>query len=426
MNRTVRILTCFLLAAAASLAATVDDFLHEVESIVLGNGAEAALKALDARLAKGDLSPADAGRLTLRKIQLLGKDRRDEAGKLVLELVQTTGVLPETKVDAANAMLGNFVVAFGPPPGCAYFVELTKAMRGLPEFKAKGVNRARFLEFEAKTYARRNFCDLAAADYAEAAENYAGDPDRQIAVLFKAADYALRCRDVTAAQKALASIEALPDLPPATVKKAKLRRGLALIGVTGYNWQPSPARVAEARAIIEDALAPLGRQQLLPADEIFRAKARIVLAEYRCGNAAEAARLGQEVLEAPIPKGIGGKTRDDFRILVADILAQQGDWKQAIKYYEQGMTYCSAGKKTIHKRIAGVARKHKDYQRAMQAYGDAASLCDRVEGKDEIALLKRLAGLMSKAIRNKTSLSDADDVFGNDEDALGGLQLDEL
>ena len=127
-----------------------------------------------------------------------------------------------------------------------------------------------------------------------------------------------------------------------------------------------------------------------------------------------------------VAKGVTGRERDDLYVLVAGILDEIGDWKRSILYYETGMGNATVDKKTIHKRIAAIARRNKDYQRAMTAYADAADLCDRIEGKDEMKMLKNLAGIMSKAIRNKTSLSDANDVFNKTEDTLGGLELDEL
>ena len=41
-------------------------------------------------------------------------------------------------------------------------------------------------------------------------------------------------------------------------------------------------------------------------------------------------------------------------------------------------------------------------------------------------MLRNLAGIMSKAIRNKMTLPGTSDVFDKTEDAIGGLQLDEL
>ncbi len=425
-------LPLMLVAAAALPAAaeTADEFIRQIDGIAATEGATNAVKAIDARLEAGGFpSAADTGRCLLRKVELLSTYRRDAAARIAIDqIIKADGVLPETKLAAGDAMLKAYrrYLDWLPPPGNPILGEAAGIMRGLPEFKAKGPLRAKMLTFIGTTYARRDFCDLAFETYSEAADNLDGDPQEQARVLMLAAQNAIRYRNEEGAVKALERAEKIPGLPIADVHLATLRKGVALIAVTGFEWHPTPERVAKARKIIEDASALVGKRQLLPLQEIFRAKARLVLAEYKSGNAKGAAEIGRELLEGQIAKGVTPKERDDLYILVAGILDEIGDWKRAIQYYEKGMTYATIGKKTIHKRIATLARKNKDYQRAMVAYADAADLCDRIEGKDEMKMLKNLAGIMSKAIRNKMTLSDSNDVFDKKEDAIGGLQLDEL
>ena len=423
--------TLLLMAAAVLQAAaeSADDFLYQVERIAATEGATNAVKAIDSRLEKGGFSPADTGKCILRKVELLSTYQRGTAARIAIDqLLKANGVLPETKLAACTAMLKAYSVFYDwrAPPGCDILGEAANTVRGLPEFRAKGPLRAKMLSFVAATHARRKFCDLAYEAYAEAADNLDGDPHEQYRLLLRAAENAVLYRNVDGAVKALERAEKIPDLPIADVHLARLRQGVALIAVSGFEWHPTPERVAKARKIIEDASALVGKRQILPLNEIFRAKARLVLAEYKSGNAKGATEIGRELLEGPVAKGVTDRERNDLYVLVAGILDEIGDWKRAILYYETGMGNASVDKKTIHKRIAVIARKHKDYQRAMTAYADAADLCDRVEGKDEMKMLKNLAGIMSKAIRNKTTLSDASDVFDKTDNALGDLQLDEL
>ena len=422
-----------LLAAAAVLPAAAenaDEFLQQIDGIAATEGATNAVKAIDACLASGGFaSAADTGRCVLRKVELLSTYRRDSAARIAVDqLLKADGVLPETKIAACNALLHAYrrVYDWMQPPGNAILSEAAGIVRGLPDFQAKGPLRAKMLTFVAATYARRDFCDLAFEAYSEAADNLDGDPQEQARILMLAAQNAIRYRNEKGAVQALERAEKIPDLPIADVHLAQLRKGVALIAVTGFEWHPTPERVAKARKIIEDASALVGKRQILPLQEIFRAKARLVLAEFKSGNPKGAAEIGRDLLEGQIAKGVTGRERDDLYILVAEILDEIGDWKRAIQYYEKGMTYAAIGKKTIHKRIATLARKNKDYQRAMTAYADAADLCDRVEGKDEMKMLRNLAGIMSKAIRNKMTLPGTSDVFDKTEDAIGGLQLDEL
>ncbi len=425
-------LAVLLLVAAAVLPAaaeSADEFLRQIDGIAATEGATNAVKAIDTRLGAGGFQPADAGKCILRKVELLSTYRRDTAARIAIDqLLKAGDVLPETKLAACAALLKAYrpLYDWRAPPGCDLLGEAAETMRGLPAFKANGPLRAKMLSFVAATHARRNFCDLAFEAYAEAADNLEGDPLEQYGLLLQAAANAVKYRNVDGAVKALERAEKIPDLPIADVHLARLRKGVALIAVSGFEWRPTPERVAQARKIIEEASAPVGKRQVLPPEEIFRAKARLVLAEYKSGNARGAAGIGRELLEGPLAKSASGRERDDLYVLVAGILDELGDWKRAILYYEQGMTSAAIGKKTIHKRIAAIARRNKDYQRAMAAYADAAALCDRVEGKDEMKMLQNLAGIMSKAIRNKTSLSDANDVFNKSEDAMGSLELDEL
>ena len=426
MNRLASV-TFLLLFAAAAFAAPVDEFLKEVESIAVGNIPEAAVAAIDKRIGEGGLAPDDEARIKLRKAKLIAKERTN-AGSIILDgVLRVDGVKPETKLAALEAALGILSKTITATPGVKLLREMRDTVLALPEFQARGVNRGRMLEFVATTYSRRNMCDLACAAYREAADNFAGAPERRVKALFHVAELSLRYRDLETAEAALDEIAAMADLPTATVKLAKLRKGLSIIGVCGYDWHPTPERVDRARAIIEDALAPLGHQQLIPNDEAFKAKASLVYALHRCGKSAEAAKLGEETLaNAVLCKAAGPVARANLSVLVGDIIAQVGNYKVAIKYYEQGMNYALAGKKPLHKRIATLARRHKDYQRAMQAYADASALCDREEGKDEIKFLNGLVGQMSKAIRNKTNLAESDDVFGNTDDKISDLKLDEL
>ncbi len=428
MNRLARILTLSLIVSATTFADPIDDFLKDVATIAIGESEAKAVESIDKRLAAGDLPPDAVARISIRKAKFIAKER-PKAGKLILDnVLRVDGVRPETKLAAIDAALGIFSKSTGSSPGVKQLREIKDVVLALPEFQAKGVNRGRMLQFVGATYAQRNFCDLACHAYREAADNFADAPERRVKALFRTAELALNYRDVATAEKALDDIVAMPDLPPATVQKAKLRKGLAIIGPSGYDWHPAPERVAKARALIEEALAPVGHQYLIPNDEAFRAKARLVHALHCSGNSADAAKIGEETLaNAAQSKAAGKLPCGNLHILVGDILAEIGDYKLAIRHYEQAMgSSLTTPPKTLHKRIATLARKHKDYQRAMQAYADAAALCDRVEGKDEMKLLKGLAGLMSKAIRNKTSLSESDDVFGKTDDNVNNLNLDEL
>ena len=418
-----------VVAAVPAAAETADDFLYQVERIAATEGATNAVKAIDAKLASGGFSPADKGKCILSKVEHLSTYRRAAAARIAIDqLLKADGVSPETKLAACDALLKAYRVDYDwrAPPGCDILGEAAETMRALPEFKAKGPLRARMLSFIGATWARRNFCDLAYEAYSEAADNLDGDPHKQYGLLLRAAANAVKYRNVDGAVQALERAEKIPDLPISDVHLAKLRKGVALIAVNGFEWHPTPERVAKARKIIEDASALVGKRQILPHDEIFRAKARLVLAEYKSGNAKGAVEIGRELLEGPVAKGVTGREKGDLYVLVAGILDEIGDWKRAILYYETGMGNATTDKKTIHKRIAALARKNKDYQRAMTAYADAADLCDRIEGKDEMKMLKNLAGIMSKAIRNKTSLSEASDVFDKTDNAIGGLELDEL
>ena len=212
----------------------------------------------------------------------------------------------------------------------------------------------------------------------------------------------------------------------AAIRCAQLQLRTALIEKDEYDWHPKPERVARARALVEEALEPYGHQVLIPPDEAFRARQKVIMAEYRSGNAKGAIELGRKVVDGNRPKGISIHDFSDLAITVGDIIASDGDWKLAIKYYEMGREYCRAKPKRINERIGNLARKHKDFQRAMQGYADAADWTDREEDKDEWNRLKGLAAIMSKAVRNKTATSDADDVFGNSDDSIGSIKLDDM
>lgn len=416
-----------LLASPALFAAPIDDFLGEVSSTFLGSGAESAIKLIDGKIA-GGLSGDDAGRcLTLKAQYLIELKQLDDGAKILVDQVlPAKDVTAKTKLNACMLMLDKIPIGYASGNNLIYLRKACEIARELPEFAKPGPDRGNMLYFVAKVNAKRNFCDIAYALCREAAENFGNMTEEKAQALFAAAENAVRYRNTEDAMDALKAIEKIPDIPLATAKKAKLRQGMALITPDQYDWQPKRERVENARKLIEDALALHGHQQFISAEDIFTARSLLVTAEYKSGNPKGAADLGVQILAGPEAKKADGRARGNLAILVADIMAETGDWRNAIKYYDQGKVNCDPGPKTINKRIAGVARQHKDYQRAMQAYADAADLCDREEGKDEWNLMKRLAGIMSNAIRNKTSLSDSEDVFGNADDNINGLQLDDF
>ena len=416
-----------LLSSSALLAGPVEDFLADVDSTYVGSGVESAVKMIDAKLV-GGFSGDDAARCLVRKARYLIELKQGaDAAKIINgKVLPAKDVSAKTKIEACTLLRQKLAVNWLNANNAAYLREACSIVRELPEFAQKGPDRGRMLCFVADVNAQRNFCDIAYALYREAAENFTDSPDEKVQALLEASGNAARYRNTEGATDALKAIQAIPDLPLATVKKAKLRQGMILITPDQYDWQPTRERVENAKKLIDDALSLHGHLQLVPGEDIFKARALLVTAEYKSGNPKGAAELGAKLLASPEAKKADGRARGNLAILVADIMAETGDWRNAIKYYDQGKVNCNPGAKTINKRIAAVARKHKDYQRAMQAYADAADLCDREEGKDEWNLMKHLAGVMSKAIRNKTSLSESDEVFGNSNDNINGLQLDDL
>ena len=206
MNRLASFTVLLATAAAATFAAPIDEFLKEIDTIVVGNSAETAVAAIDKRLEEGGLSADDEARIKLRKAKLISS-QRTKAGALILDgVLRVDGVKPETKLMALDAALSILSKTIGSSPGVKQLREMKDTVLALPEFKAKGVNRGRMLVFVATTYSRRNMCDLACAAYREAADNFADDPKRRAKALFQVSELSLRYRDLATAEAALEAV----------------------------------------------------------------------------------------------------------------------------------------------------------------------------------------------------------------------------
>ena len=75
MNRLASVTVLLAIAAAATFAAPIDEFLKEIDTIVVGNSPEAAVAEIDKRLGEGGLSPDDEAQIKLRKAKLIAKER---------------------------------------------------------------------------------------------------------------------------------------------------------------------------------------------------------------------------------------------------------------------------------------------------------------------------------------------------------------
>ncbi len=424
MNNPKSALAIMFLAAAAALAAPVDEFLADVEATILGEGVPKAIAILDAKLASGDFTGDDAARCRLRKVRLLSEREREIGGQILLDdIIRAKDVLPETKLKAGELMIRIMVPIHGYGPVIRQYRGMCDTFLALPEFQSPGPIRGKMLCIVGTVQNLRNFCDLSYETYLEAADNFASEPDKQAEALFKAAEQAVLLRDREGASKTLARAAAIKGISLETAKMAKLRQGMAVLARDQYDWHPTPERVAEGRALIEEALALHGTRQLIPPGEAFKARFRLMDAEYRSGDYKSAIELGRSVVDGGRPKGVDGNEMDKFTVALASILEEAGEWKLAIDYYEKGISYATT--RDIKLRIGNVARKHHDYQRAMQAYSAALAACDRNEDTDRWNRIKGLVSVMSNAVRNKTSLSEAEDVFGKTDDELGRLELDE-
>lgn len=412
------------LAGTAAFATPADDFIKENRTFEIRNGVPQALAAVEKQIAAGGIQGADLAKYKhrLAELQLSGDATKSKGLSLIMDdILKDKAALPETKLAAART-----VMRFCSPRGgnIAILRDMSDSIRDLPDFAAKGDHRAEMLQIRAEFYNSRMFYDVACGLFLEAADNYS-DQEKKIVCLFTASGAALKYRDMVTAEKCITKILELPGISPETERKALLTQALCLITSDEYDWKPAKERVAKAETLLEQAQKPLGRQVLLTAEQIFNAKAKLVNAYYRSGDIEKAAKLGEETVASPEANKVHIVTRGNLALETADILAQIGDWKNAIRHYEIAEKTCRLGAKNVNIKIAGVARAHKDYKRAMDAYAEAAKLCDHEEGKDEMNMLRRLAGVMSNAIRNKTSFATGDEVFGNTNDDLAGLDLDE-
>ena len=204
-------------------------------------------------------------------------------------------------------------------------------------------------------------------------------------------------------------------------KRVDLLRGENAIYPTEHSWTPSAKNLADASRHIDQALDT--RSPLLGTPEATKALFELIRAEAAAGHRKEAVKRGEALLDGQMK--LDWKTKGNLAVCLGDTCYAMGEYKKAVKFYEQGLNGGDPGPKTIEMRIGKAARAGKDYFRAMQAYSDAIKYCDPVDGQAEIAHFTHLVSLMNKTVRKDTAALDTEDIFSDDNDDISGLTLDE-
>ena len=146
---------------------------------------------------------------------------------------------------------------------------------------------------------------------------------------------------------------------------------------------------------------------------------------YAVNTDAKALELATALAETSV-KQVREKDVANAMFHAAEISARRGDYRMAQRYYEKARDSHYKGRKQLFYRLSAAARRNGDITAAIQALTDAIGCCDKVEGKKEIASLKRQIANLSQTIRDKVREQSAEDVFGNTSDEIGGLDLDEF
>ena len=407
-----------LLAALHAAASLTDDFLEGNYRLAVGQGAAPAYVALTNYMATAGLSPAEAAKCKGQLVELLCDLERP--GAAANEFTEGLLMSRQARADTIVAALRK---CLGVKGGLSNYrrQSLCRAALAHPALAAKTAERAAALRALARIYVARSFCDLAYGAFLEAADCYPADAPSNIAsTLFEAASCAQLMRDIDAAGACFRRIQKLEGLPYATARLAQLREGTNYILIDQFDWKPSAQRLAKADELIGKAIS--ARPSAIKPHDAYEARVSLMKA-YRCaGRYDKAIEIGISLVDNR-PEKVSGQEASATAQYLGDTLDEAGQYKLAIRYYEM---VTSGNLKNLHKKIGNTARRAGDYVRAIQAYTDALPYCDWVEGKDEIAQLKRMAATLSRAVRDKAKATSAEDLFSEESEEITNLSLDEL
>lgn len=406
-----------LLAALHAAASSTDDFLEGNYRLAVAQGAAPAYAALTNYVATKNLAGADAAKCKAQLVELLcSLEKRNAAFTVFSDELLMSRQAP------SGAIVSALKKCLAMKDGGNYRRQtLCRAALNHPALAARTPDRAAALRALARIYVARSFCDLAYGAFLEAADCYPADAPSEIAgTLFEAASCAQQMRDINAAGDCLRRIQKLEGLPYATARLAQLREGTNYILIDQFDWKPSAERLAKADELIGKAIN--ARPSAIRPHDAYEARVSLMKA-YRCaGRYDKAIEIGISLVDNR-PDKIPGWEASATAQYLGDTLDAAGQYKLAIRYYEM---VTSGNLKNLHKKIGNTARRAGDYVRAIQAYTDALPYCDWVEGKDEIAQLKRMAATLSRAVRDKAKATSAEDLFSEESEEITNLSLDEL
>ena len=414
-----------LCSASIVSADAVEQFLQDVSFTYSGSGVTNAVRQIDARLAKGGLNNNDRTRILIKKASvLLGlKGQEERVTDLVdKEIFSKPDVSPKLKLEAYDT-----ATRFNEEDSSGSLLDITRIrmLNNILQDPAVQKDPALTAAFEyrlAKRHDARLCHDLAVTHYLKAAELMA-NPAEKAKVLFAAAVAARKYRDMKTSSKCLDEIAKTPNIPYDAQKRALLIKGENAIFPNQYEWKPTLKNVATAQKYIDQALDD--HSPLLGTMEAARVLYALIKAEAKAGDPKGAVKKGEELIEAPWMKKMGGYAVGPLAHIIARICDELKDYKRAVKYYEISLSEPGCNAKNIHKSIAASARAGQDFFRAMQAYGDAIKFCDPVEGKAEIEFLTGQIRQMNKTVRKGSAAVDSEAIFTDMNDDISGLTLDE-
>lgn len=418
--------TCLplLLAAIAALtpaalrADPADDFLSEIETIEAAESRKKAIAMLEGALASGRFGSGASHRLNSRLASLMVREGRaaDAAGIL-------TGPL------AAGAPAALIL-----PPAREYVESSSEkslfrkqatlqALLDSRPFAAKGADRADLLRLLASVYSRRSFCDLELAALKEAASCQGdGDPARDADLLEALAANAIARDDLAMARQCYKRLQSLHGIHYSRARRAQLAEARSYIHSSRFRWAPSPGDLDTAGRSISEAIG--AKPRAITAEEAFAAQFDLMRAFGEIGLLDSALDLALKLSAYPADE-VRPSEIAPAMFEAAEIYAAREDWRNSQRFYKKAQDSGYKSRKVLCYKLATAARRNGDITASIQALTDAISCCDPVEGKKEIASLRRQIGNLSKAIRDKVKETSADDIFGNTSDELGAISLDE-
>lgn len=416
------LLTMAMLLATQAYASEADAFLDDVARTIATESRAKAISMLRTRLAKFDAkgaTTADAARLNAELAALLAEDdKHEEAAAIFASLAK----LPAASADILLPAVSRYANSSNEDVASRK-QETLQALATSKAFAAKNPNRAALLVLLANVYTERSFCDLAESALKEALECEAPDSSEKRAdILRRLAENALAMRNKPAAEKYFDNIFALPGLHYSKMRKAQLEKGMAILSPDCFKWKPESAELGRAESIFDEAIS--AKPHAVNIQEAFDAQRELMNAFRKIGEDDKA--LGIALKLAEYPKKQISKDGIPYALYIAgEIYSDRSDWHNAQRYYRKAQEAGLDHWKSLCYKLATAARRNGDIPAAIQALTDAIACCDSVEGKKEIASLKRQISNLSATIRDKVKETSAEDIFEKTSDSMLELNLDE-